>query len=106
MWTLSWKEKPEGGAREKRSGKINLAQDQAGVDRYVGPSQAPEVWFPHTSVRQSDYSGEGCSNGGPWLRDQTVRSQEMVDLDLEGLRQWTGDQAYFITRTGGEYQRD
>lgn len=54
MWTLSWKEKPEGGAREKGSGKINLAQDQAGVV----PSQAPKVWFPHTSVRQSHYSGE------------------------------------------------
>lgn len=44
MWTLRWEEKPEGEAKLKGSREANLAQDQAGVDEYVGPSLAPKVW--------------------------------------------------------------
>lgn len=45
IWTLRWEEKSEGEARQKRPGKANLAQDQAGVEQDVGPSPAPKDWF-------------------------------------------------------------
>lgn len=85
MWTLRWEEKPEGEAKLKGSREANLAQDQAGVDAYVGPSLAPKSGHPHTCVTCSRGC---CSNGGPRLRGQTLRSQEAVDLALEDFRKW------------------
>lgn len=34
------------------------------------PAQLPKIWFPHTCVRQSDYSREGCSNEGSGREEQ------------------------------------
>lgn len=81
MWTLRWEKKPEGEARQKRPGEANLAQDQVGVDRDVGPSPAPKV-------RSSTHLG-----WGPRLRGQTLGNLEVVDRAMEDFREWTGDQA-------------
>lgn len=43
---LKWKEKPEGEAKLKGSREANPAQEQAGVDGYVGPSEACKASSP------------------------------------------------------------
>ena len=64
------------------------------------PAQLPKSDSPCTCIGQSDYSGGGCRNGGPRVRGQTLRSEEMLDLVLEGPRQWSG--AWHIPSPGGE----
>lgn len=86
MWTLRWEEKPEGEAKLKGSREANLAQDQAGVDAYVGPSLAPKSGHPHTCVTCS----RGCySNGDPRLRGKPS----------EARRRWTW--LWKISENGG-----